>query len=87
MPMPNCTEQDKQETMDFVAALVEATKDVPTVVVLNGLISAYFTVALERGHATDVPKALRSAAEELERNMQDILDHKAMHDAQSATMQ
>lgn len=56
-------------------------------VVLNGLISAYFTVALERGHATDVPKALRSVAEKLERNMQDFLNNKAMHDAQSATKQ
>lgn len=87
MPMPNYTEQDKQDVAEFVAAILEATRDAPTVVVLNGLISAYFTAALERGHAADTPQALRQAAKEIERNMEKILVAKAMHDAQSATMQ
>lgn len=85
MAIPNITETGKKLIPGFVSNILESTKDIPSEIVLNGLLSAYFSAAVNRGFAADVPAALRAAANKVEEDLQKILSAKALIDAQNAT--
>lgn len=85
MPMPNITEQDVQPIHEFIQAILEGSKNTPSSVLLNGLLSAYFSAAVNRGFAADVPAALRAAANKIEKDLEKIIAAKALIDAKDAT--
>ena len=85
MPIPNITENGAQQIAGFVTNILESTKDVSSEIVINGLLSAYFSAAVNRGFVADVPAALRAAADKVEKDMKEILAAKALIDAGTAT--
>lgn len=85
MPIPNITENGAKQIAGFVTAILEDTKNAPSEIVINGLLSAYFSAAVDRGFVADVPAALRAAADKVEKDMKKILAAKALIDAQNTT--
>ena len=85
MPLPAITPDNANELATFIQALLVSTKDTPTAVLLNGLMSAYFSAAVNRGYATDVPAALRAAADTVERQLEQVITAKALIEAHGAT--
>lgn len=85
MPFPAITPDNANELCVFTQVLLESTKETPTAILLNGLMSAYFSAAVNRGYAADVPAALRAAADTVERQLEQVITAKAVIDAQGAT--
>lgn len=85
MPIPSVKPESVKEIHAFIQDLLVRTKDTSSEVLLNGLMSAYFSVAVNRGFADDVPAALRAAADTVEKDLSKIMTAKALIDAQSAT--
>lgn len=85
MPFPAITPDNANELYAFTQVLLESTKDTPTAILLNGLMSAYFNAAVNRGYAADVPAALRAAADTVEKQLEQVITAKALIDAQGAT--
>lgn len=85
MPIPSVKPESVQEIHAFIQDLLARTKDTSSEVLLNGLMSAYFSVAVNRGFAADVPAALRAAADTIEKELSNIVTAKALIDAQGAT--
>lgn len=86
MPIPSVKPESVQEIHAFIQDLLIRTKDTSSEVLLNGLLSAYFSAAVNRGFAADVPPALRAAADTVEKDLTKITTAKALLDAQGATM-
>ncbi|WP_313571047.1 hypothetical protein [Comamonas terrigena] len=85
MPIPPVKPERVKEIHAFIQDLLVRTKDTSSEVLLNGLMSAYFSVAVNRGFAADVPAALRAAADTVEKELNNIVTAKALIDAQGAT--
>lgn len=85
MPIPAITQDDAVEVHAFVQTILSSTQGVPSNILINGLMSAYFSVAVNRGFAADVPGALRAATEAVEKQLDQVITVKAQIDAQSAT--
>lgn len=85
MPIPNITKQDMQPIAELVQIILEGTEDIPSSILFNGLLSAYFSAAVNRGFAADVPAALRGAADRVEEDLEKIIAAKALIDAQNTT--
>jgi hypothetical protein len=81
MPMPTVTEADKPAIYELTALLLHIANQVDALpgVALNALLGAYTNFAVEAGFGTDVPAALRSAADVLEQNMPRLLGETATH--------
>lgn len=86
MPIPAVTPEDANELHGFIQTVLTSTKDMPSKILLNGLMSAYFSAAVNRGFAADVPAALRSAADAVEKQLEQVITAKALIDAQGATI-
>lgn len=86
MPMPSIKPESVSGIHAFIQDTLTRNKDTPSEVLLNGLLSAYFSAAVNRGFAVDVPAALRAAADAVEKDLEKITAAKALIDAQSATM-
>ncbi len=80
-------ENEQQEIAEFTATVLADAEATPANIVLPGLLSAFLTAAIWSDQVAGAPKALRSMADALERDMEKLLSAMAMHDAQSATMQ
>lgn len=77
MPMPQFTDADKPAVTNLTVTLLAIVDKHGPAVVLNALLSTYFNAALNYGCAADVPAALRSAAEAIEQNINQVLALKA----------
>lgn len=86
MPIPSAKPEQVPAIHDLVQAILESTQTTPSEVLLNGLMSAYFSAAMNRGFAVDAPAALRAAADTVEKELDNIVKAKALIDAQSATI-
>lgn len=86
MPMPSVKPESVKDIHAFIQNLLASNKTTSSEVLLNGLLSAYFSAAVNRGFAADVPAALRAAADTVEKDLNKITTAKALIDAQSATI-
>lgn len=77
MPMPQFKDADKPAITNLTVALLAIVEEREPAVVLNALLSTYFNASVNYGCAADVPTALRSAADAIEQNINQVLALKA----------